>query len=143
MPLDYSRVSAVKFIPPTAKKDIARWLDQTHKAPDDCTGGKLYYNGVMGSKTIFILSDMEPMPYGVAKSNGGYYSTMSDYRLIISYDGKSYDVRYEMVEAPLGQAKAIHNGKMVYCHMGYTITGVFPTPFGANDSAVLSHLLWE
>jgi hypothetical protein len=143
MSLDYSRISAIKFIPPAEKKSIGKWLDQTNKAPNDMTKGKIYYNGVMGSKPLYILSTMDPMPYGVTKPGGGYYSNLYDYRIIVVLDNQSYDIRFELVKMELGQEKIVHNGRMVYCHRGYTITGIYPTEMNANDEGILSHLLWE
>jgi hypothetical protein len=142
MAIDYTRLSALKPVPPAEKKNISLWLNQTLKAPTDATKQKLYYQGVMGPKPLYVLSEMEPMPYGVAKPDGGLYSTAYDYRILVVFDNQAYDIRFELVECLLGSKHAIHDSRLVAVHKDYTVTGVFETAMDANDYQIMNHLLW-
>lgn len=141
MALDYTRVSAVKFIPPSEKKDIGVWLDMTRSAPEDTTKRQLYYKGFMSNQPLYVLSPMEPLPYGAKKPNGIAFG-VNDYRILVVFDKKPYDVCFETPQAVLGSKSAQHNNKTVALHLGYAISGIYPTSLEANDKSLLKHVLW-
>lgn len=142
MSLDYSRMSTNEANP-TAKKDIGRWLDQTFKAPNDVTNGKLYYEGIMGNAPIQILTNLSKMPNGVPNPKGGVYDVTSFYRITVVFKKQPYDVVLEDIKLPWGQHKGMYNGKTVNAHMGYVVAGVIPTKLNPNSLGEMAEMLWE
>lgn len=143
MSLDYSRMAVMGTINPTVQKDISRWLDQTFKAPNDSTNGKLYYEGVMGSTPIQVLSSLEQMPEGIPNPIGGTYNTSKFYRIPIVFKKQSYDVVLEVLPMQLGQHKGVYNGRTVNAYMGYVVAAVIPSKLNAKVGGEMAEMLWN
>lgn len=141
MGLDYSRMSQ-DAANPTARRDIGRWLDQTFKAPNDATNGKLYYDGIMGSTKVHVLSNISTMPNATPNPvTGGTFNTAKFFRITISFKGDPLDVVLEDIGLSWGQNKGMYNGKMTNAYMGYVVAGVIPTKLNPNNYAEMAQML--
>lgn len=143
MSLDYSRMAVMGTINPSTQRDISRWLDQTSKAPNDTTNGKLYYEGVMGSTPIQVLSWIEQMPEGIPNPTGGTYNTSKFYRIPVVFKKQSYDVVLENIPMQLGETKAVYNGKTVNAYMGYVVAAITPSKLNYKVGGELAEMLWN
>jgi hypothetical protein len=143
MALDYSRMAIMGTVNPSVKKDIGKWLDQTFKAPSDATSGKLYYEGIMGSTPVQVLSWISQLPEGIPNPQGGTFNTSKFYRIPVVFKKQSLDVVLENIPMQLGQNKAIYNGRTVNAYMGYVVAAIMPAKLNAKNGGEMAEMLWD
>ena len=143
MALDFSKMWMLAPENPTIKKDISRWLDQTFKAPFDVTNGKIYYDGVMGSTKLEVLSNMEKIGANTPNPRGGCYHEANFYRIVVLFKTLPYEVVFENVPMMLGQQKVMYYGKQVPSYMGYVVAGIRQSVLSANVGASMVEMLWN
>lgn len=142
MAVNYSRMEIANSINPTYKKDIGRWLDQTFKAPNDATNNRMYYDGVMGSVPLQVLTHLEPLPPNTSHPNGGTFNALRCNCLTVVFKGQPYLVVLEDIELPWGVHKGIYNGRTVNAYMGYVVAGIVETTIKADSGAKMAQMLW-
>lgn len=152
MALDFSQLKgalqmASKPFTPVHERDLRAWIDLSRWAPNDTTNRQLYYQGVMGSKKMYVLSTMEPMP-PIPKSEGSGWYGVTDYRITVSMDGRFYEIRYESFQSADGLPGAkstaqTASGATVRQYMGYTPTGIYEVERSPRINKVVHDYLWN